>query len=535
MKTLPIKFLIVFILLVLTTLGFSADNSYFTVIDTEKGDFSNGPLLSFLGDGNNRLNFLTLFNGEFPAYPQFGSNICGRSFSAIDKDIKTLSIWCLPEVDDQVLVNGLYSMENGKQVIYITYLTVGSGTNADNAAFVSKLSGSAEVIWSNLASSKSGVEIGPNICWHKKDNTLLVVWEGYGADGTQRGIYGKIFNKNGSIFKDEFIIASLEDNAELYNFKLVYLESKVHLITLADVTAELEGTVEFSYTNIELILDYNPINMVTTIDAGRITAVWETENENDKNIIAEGFDLNGKIITDEYKVNPDNIVDCQNPDVASDREGNIVITYQGKETSGTEQNAFFDVFFELSASNGEIIQKTERVNLRDKNKDHYNPQAITQTEADLFYFVVTWETKSNSDPSSSAIVGKYFFTEETNDQIQLDLSIKPEQESYSEGDSFKVLLDLKAPTESKIKNFYFVLLNETTGTYYFAPKWKTKISPLLKNVTLPANMNLEDYELLEVNLPSNNPPINASGDYTLIVLLMAEDRTMHYEVYFKVE
>jgi len=103
------------------------------------------------------------------------------------------------------------------------------------------------------------------------------------------------------------------------------------------------------------------------------------------------------------------------------------------------------------------------------------------------------------------------------DPVIFNLHIEPEQSTFTDGDSFELLLDLKTYSHDVSADIYFVMLNETTGVLYFAPGWGTEIKLAIDNIFLPADLSLSDATLLNITLPSNRPPITQHGRYTFAI------------------
>ncbi len=104
------------------------------------------------------------------------------------------------------------------------------------------------------------------------------------------------------------------------------------------------------------------------------------------------------------------------------------------------------------------------------------------------------------------------------------LHIKPEQESFSYGDNFKLTLDLQTPAVPKVADIYFVMTCSISNHIWFGMNWDTEPKPTIKNITIPANLVMSGAPLLEIrNIPSYKPPIGYKGKYTFIIACTEPD------------
>jgi len=226
-------------------------------------------------------------------------------------------------------------------------------------------------------------------------------------------------------------------------------------------------------------------------------------------IVARIYNKSKNSWGDQFILSLANTIDNQNVSVSGDDKGNYIVVWQGKKETGTEEYSSTDIWLQKIDSEGNKIGSTINVNqFQNGNPDRPFIACLNSKN-----YVVTWTNEING---SKQIVGRYFNEPEV-DQITLNICFEVEEtKGYKDGDSFKILMDLKSPpTPTKI-DFYFIII-KPDGSLMFAPRWG-KYSTLLNNFTLPGNLDLQDLQLLKIDLPSEKPLIDMSGEYTFVVV-----------------
>jgi M6 family metalloprotease-like protein len=122
--------------------------------------------------------------------------------------------------------------------------------------------------------------------------------------------------------------------------------------------------------------------------------------------------------------------------------------------------------------------------------------------------------------------GLFAFTNIT-DTIEFALKINPEKTSYSNGDNFTLELGFQTPSKSTNADIYFVMLQQSTNTLYFGMNFDNNPVPVLKNINIPPDTVLNGVTLLNVNLPSQKPPIGSTGTY-IFAIAAAKPGTLEF-------
>ena len=58
-------------------------------------------------------------------------------------------------------------------------------------------------------------------------------------------------------------------------------------------------------------------------------------------------------------------------------------------------------------------------------------------------------------------------------RLAVNLEIRPESATFTEGDYIELLLDLETPPEPIIADIFWVLMKERRNQLFFAPEWET--------------------------------------------------------------
>jgi parallel beta-helix repeat protein/predicted outer membrane repeat protein len=140
----------------------------------------------------------------------------------------------------------------------------------------------------------------------------------------------------------------------------------------------------------------------------------------------------------------------------------------------------------------------------------------SDTAANLSLDTLTTRTDKVTD-SGQVDMGYHYPSTGSADEILFELKLNPDAKSFSQGDNFNLLLDLKAPAKNTPIDLYFVLLNVNTNVLYFGLLWDMTPVAVLKNFTLPANFTLSDATIMNIKIPSQKPPISDAVTYTFAI------------------
>lgn len=138
---------------------------------------------------------------------------------------------------------------------------------------------------------------------HLTNNHFVVIWQGYGQDGSNYGIFGQIFAKDFTRFGNEFQVNTYSMNAQS-----------------------------------------SP--SVTILRNGNFVVVWTSwyQDGADGGIFGQIFTANGSKVGNEFQVNNYTNFDQRRPSVASLSNGNFIVTWVSDEQDGSWGGIFGQLF-----------------------------------------------------------------------------------------------------------------------------------------------------------------------------------------------
>ncbi|MBU1626264.1 hypothetical protein KKB18_02750 [bacterium] len=104
------------------------------------------------------------------------------------------------------------------------------------------------------------------------------------------------------------------------------------------------------------------------------------------------------------------------------------------------------------------------------------------------------------------------YAEFTHTSLTLKMSLFAAGISYSQGDNLTISLIINNFGPGETENLYFILL-VPNGTICSGLDWSDTIHPAVENITIPAGFTMPLLGVVNVVLPSDNPPKLMSGKY----------------------
>jgi hypothetical protein len=97
--------------------------------------------------------------------------------------------------------------------------------------------------------------------------------------------------------------------------------------------------------------------------------------------------------------------------------------------------------------------------------------------------------------------------------IQFGLEIDQLQASYTNGDNLRLKFDVTTAPVVTNANIYLIMV-DPDGNFYSAMMWDKGLKPLVQNLAVPKDLNIEGAAIASFVLPSMKPPISKAGTYT---------------------
>lgn len=169
------------------------------------------------------------------------------------------------------------------------------------------------------------------------DGGLVVVWQG--EDGDDKGIFGRVFDADGSLAVDEFqanatstgkqdapAVGVASDRSFVVVWQGADSDDKAIVGRLFDAGGQASGG-EFQVNTTEVGKQDGP--RVAMGSDGSFVVVWQGEDADDTGTFARVYDSGGLPFGDEFRVNVDQLGKQASPDVAMAGDGGFVVVWEG--------------------------------------------------------------------------------------------------------------------------------------------------------------------------------------------------------------
>jgi hypothetical protein len=201
------------------------------------------------------------------------------------------------------------------------------------------------------------------------DGDFAITWASYSQDGSEDGVFGQAFRRDGAPVLGEF--RANTETANNQRRPAVDMDADGDLV-IAWQSLYQDGSDWGIYAQrMDLgSLDY-PINTYTTSyqlypavamdDAGNFVAAWISDGQDEANfgVYAQRFDQNGVPLGGEFRVNTYTSSDQSQPVVAMDADGDFVIAWQ---SNGQDENYGYGIYAQRYDHNGVSVGGEFRAN-----------------------------------------------------------------------------------------------------------------------------------------------------------------------------
>jgi hypothetical protein len=174
------------------------------------------------------------------------------------------------------------------------------------------------------------------------DGGMVVIWQG--EDGDDKGIFGSIFDDDGSPVLTEFTVNSTTaDKQEAPavavaadgSFVVVWQSPDVDDKGIFGQMFDADGTplgTEFQVNVTETGKQENP-NVAMTAD-GRFVVIWQSPDADDKGVFGQAFNAVGQAVGPEFQANTVELGKQDKPDLALGSDGDFVVVWKGPDADG---------------------------------------------------------------------------------------------------------------------------------------------------------------------------------------------------------
>ena len=243
------------------------------------------------------------------------------------------------------------------------------------------------------------------------DGNFIVIWQSYGQDGDIYGIYGQLFNGNGSKIGSEFLVNTNTINAQQGSF-VTTLQNGNFITAWSSYLQDGSGWGVFGQLfakNSSKIGNELNINTYTNDDQatiaatglgnGNFVAAWVSRGPDGSlyGVSGQLFTGNGSKVGNEFQVNTYTIDSQQRPHIAKLNNDNFVVIWESRYQDGSE----WGVYGQLFDKNTNKIGSEFQVNTYTSAQQWYTAVASFSNGN----FVVIWESLAQ-DGSEYGIYGQ---------------------------------------------------------------------------------------------------------------------------------
>jgi len=245
------------------------------------------------------------------------------------------------------------------------------------------------------------------------DGRFVVTWMSSDQDNLSYGIYGQLFNNDGSKSGAEFQVNTYTANAQMSPSVASFSDSRF-VVTWASYIQDgsnngiygqlfnsdgSKSGTEFQVNTYTTSTQYNP--SAASFSDGRFVVTWQSEGQDGSydGIYGQLFNNDGSKSGTEFQVNTYTTNSQYNPSVTSFSDSQFVMTW----ASEGQDSSSYGVYGQLFNSAGRKSGMEFQVNTYTANAQ-YTPSVASFSDG---RFVVTW-TSGEQDGSSSGVYGQLF-------------------------------------------------------------------------------------------------------------------------------
>jgi hypothetical protein len=305
-------------------------------------------------------------------------------------------------------------------------------------------------------------QVNPAVAMDDNGN-FVIVWSSFNQDGQNFGIFGQLYDNNGDKQGSEFQVSSFWTNTQ--NLSAVAMDSDGDfVVTWTSSGQDGDGTLESNVyarrydkngnfqsseirvntfttgtqRNPSIAMD-NGGNFVITWHSGVATG---TGQDGDSfGIYGQRYDSSGGTAGSEFKINTTIAGEQSFSAVATDNDGNFVVTWQSKPQDGD----LFGIYGQRYDHNGDKVNGEFKINSYTTNEQKF-PVVAMDAAGD---FVVSWQSKLEDSDGYGVFAQRY------------------NKNGVGQGSEFKVNLyttsDQKSPAIAAENNGDFVLTWQSAG------------------------------------------------------------------------
>lgn len=247
----------------------------------------------------------------------------------------------------------------------------------------------------------------------------VLTWSSYGEDGSDYGVYGRIYSRSGDAITSKFLVNTNTTGKQYFADPVALPTDDAYYVAYTDVNATGSGDVILAYfygdyPMLEMTVNETTVSTQTAPKAellknGSIAVVWQSNQTgtgtNGTDIYARIFDTSGVAdpIGGEFKVNQTAVNGNQiNPQVVGLSNGEFIVVW---EDQGANDGSGKGIYGQRVSATGTLQGTTSLLNTTTTGDQAESSVAALRDGG----FVVTW-TAAGQDGAGTAIYAQRYST-----------------------------------------------------------------------------------------------------------------------------
>jgi hypothetical protein len=270
------------------------------------------------------------------------------------------------------------------------------------------------------------------------DSKFVVTWDSYDQDGDFWGVYGQMYNADGTRFLSEFRVNTFTTSYQMSSSVAGLSDSKF-VVTWVSLGQDGDGYGIYGQMYNADASKYSSefrVNTYTTstqvypsvagLSDGKFVVTWMSlgQDGDGYGIYGQQFNIDGSKFLSEFQVNTYTIGDQEYPAIAGLNDGKFVVTWQSNDQDGDS----YGIYAQMFTANGTKFLSEFRVNTYTINSQEY-PSIVELSDGK---FVITWQS-NGQDGSGIGVYGQIFNINGTKffSEFQVNTFITNKQERSS--------------------------------------------------------------------------------------------------------
>jgi len=214
------------------------------------------------------------------------------------------------------------------------------------------------------------------------DGKFVVTWHSNGQDGSDCGVYGQIFNANGTKFLSEFQVSTYTAFDQSYATVTVLNDGKF-VVTWMSYGQDgddygiyyqmfnANGTKFLSESQVNMYTTYSQeYPSITSLSNGKFIITWSSfgQDKSYYGVYGQIFNTDGNRNSNEFQINTYTVGDQKSPSVASLNDSKFVVTWRSNGQDGSGDGIYGQMF----SSNGSKYGSEFQVNTYTTSNSHFD-------------------------------------------------------------------------------------------------------------------------------------------------------------------